>query len=78
MPRPHPIVIPQPLQRLRQPFDHPDWIFELKHAGFRALAYIDHHSCNLISRNGNVFGSFRDLDALLPGDILVRSVSRSP
>jgi len=28
-----------PLTRLREPFDHPDWIFEIKHDGFRGLAY---------------------------------------
>jgi hypothetical protein len=28
------------LTLVRQPFDHPDSLFELKHDGFRALAYI--------------------------------------
>jgi len=27
--------------RIAAPFDHQDWIFELKHDGFRALAYIE-------------------------------------
>ena len=27
------------LTLVRQPFDHPDFLFELKHDGFRALAY---------------------------------------
>jgi hypothetical protein len=30
-----------PLARLHAPFDHPDWIFELKYDGWRALAYIE-------------------------------------
>jgi bifunctional non-homologous end joining protein LigD len=32
---------PMPLRRVREPFDHRDWIFELKYDGFRALAYLD-------------------------------------
>jgi ATP-dependent DNA ligase len=30
-----------PLVRLPEPFDHPDWVFELKHDGFRAVAHIE-------------------------------------
>jgi hypothetical protein len=30
-----------PLGRIRHAFDYPDWLFELKYEGFRALAYID-------------------------------------
>ena len=30
-----------PLARLPEPFDHPDWIFELKYDGFRALAHLE-------------------------------------
>jgi hypothetical protein len=29
---------PMPLIRIPSAFDHADWIFELKHDGFRALA----------------------------------------
>ena len=42
----HPIYMRPPqmetaqLTLVRQPFDHPDFLFELKHDGFRALAYI--------------------------------------
>jgi len=36
---------PDQLTLVRQPFDPPDFLFELKHGGFRALAYIsDGHS----------------------------------
>jgi ATP-dependent DNA ligase len=31
---------PMTLGRRKQPFNHDDWIFELKYDGFRALAYI--------------------------------------
>jgi ATP-dependent DNA ligase len=36
-----PGVRPMPLLRVADAFDHPDWRFELKHDGFRALAHID-------------------------------------
>lgn len=39
------------LRLVKEPFDHPDYIFELKHDGFRALVYLQNHECNLISRN---------------------------
>jgi bifunctional non-homologous end joining protein LigD len=41
-----------------EPFDHPDWLFELKLDGFRALAYIEGHHCRLFSRRGHVFKSW--------------------
>jgi bifunctional non-homologous end joining protein LigD len=50
-----------PLKRHKDPFSHPDWLFELKHDGFRALAYVDNGVCRLVSRNGNAFGSFNVL-----------------
>jgi bifunctional non-homologous end joining protein LigD len=34
------------------PFDHADWLFELKYDGFRALAVIEHGRAQLLSRNG--------------------------
>jgi bifunctional non-homologous end joining protein LigD len=68
---PLPCIIPARLSRLRDPFDHADWIFEIKHDGFRGLAYIDDGKAWLVSKNGNVFKSFAGLcDGLassLPG-----------
>src|SRR5215469_702344 len=52
-----------PLARLRAPFDHSDWLFELKYDGFRALAYVTPERCELISRKGNVYKSFSALSA---------------
>jgi len=52
-----------PLARLHAPFDHPNWLFELKYDGFRALAYVTPQRCELISRKGNVYKSFRTLSA---------------
>ena len=34
------------------PFDHPDWIFELKWDGYRAIATIATGHVSLLSRNG--------------------------
>ena len=52
-----------PLARLHAPFDHDDWIFELKYDGWRALAYVEGGQCQLISRNGNAFKRFGELGA---------------
>jgi bifunctional non-homologous end joining protein LigD len=43
------------------PFDHTEWLFELKYDGFRSLAVIEHGRARLISRNGHPFASFVDL-----------------
>ena len=52
---------PMPLQRRSLPFDDPDWIYELKMDGFRALAIVKHGRAQLISRNGHPFASFSAL-----------------
>jgi bifunctional non-homologous end joining protein LigD len=56
-----PQFTPMPLGRSRAPFSHPDWIFELKWDGFRALALSDKDGVRLVSRNGNIFKSFPEL-----------------
>jgi bifunctional non-homologous end joining protein LigD len=57
------IPVFQPLQVVRKPrpFNGSDWLFELKYDGFRALAYLDHGRCRLVSRNGHPFASFVEL-----------------
>jgi bifunctional non-homologous end joining protein LigD len=52
---------PMPLSRKPAPFDHPEWVFELKYDGFRSLAVIQNGRCQLISRNGHPFNSFDTL-----------------
>ena len=75
-----PSVIPMRLLRLPEPFDHPDFLFEPKLDGFRALAHVRGHRCELVSRNGHVFRSWPQLSeeiahalrtpsALLDGEI---------
>jgi bifunctional non-homologous end joining protein LigD len=44
-----------------EPFDHPDWLFELKYDGFRAMAYIKGGRAKLISRKGNAYEPFAPL-----------------
>lgn len=39
------------LRLVKEPFDHPDYLFELKHDGFRAIAYLQNGECKLVSRN---------------------------
>ena len=68
------------LARSLAAFDDPDWLFELKHDGFRSLAYIENGQCRLVSRHRNTYKSFetlsRDLaklwatNAILDGEIV--------
>jgi bifunctional non-homologous end joining protein LigD len=51
--------------RIAAPFDHNDWVFELKHDGFRAVAYIEDGSCRLISRKQIQYKSFTHMSAAL-------------
>src|SRR2546428_11579265 len=41
---------PMPLLKRAAPFDDPEWIFELKYDGFRALAVIEHGRANPLYR----------------------------
>jgi bifunctional non-homologous end joining protein LigD len=70
-----------PLARLHAPFDHPDWIFEPKLDGFRAVAYVENGAARLVSRKANTYRSFPLLtaaigtalsghDAVLDGEIV--------
>jgi bifunctional non-homologous end joining protein LigD len=57
------MVIPSPIRLgyTSLPFDHEDWLFELKYDGFRALAVIENGQCQFLSRNLN---PLRGLDTL--------------
>src|SRR6202165_262762 len=61
---------PMPLSRRPAPFDHPEYVFELKYDGFRSLAVIHGGRTELISRNGHPFNSFDILRKAMtaPGD----------
>jgi bifunctional non-homologous end joining protein LigD len=62
---PPPLFHPAELVRRRAPFDDEQFIFELKHDGFRSLAYIESGQCRLVSRRCNVYKSFRSLSSSL-------------
>src|SRR6185369_16246100 len=52
---------PMPLLRRPLPFDHPEFLFELKYDGFRSLCVIHNSRAEFVSRNGNSFKSFETL-----------------
>jgi len=54
------------LTRIAAPFDHPDFVFELKYDGFRCLTYISESHCDLVSsRSSNQYKSFDSLKTAL-------------
>jgi len=54
--------IGSPLTSLKEPIGHPNWIYELKHYGFRGVLYVDREQAWLVSRKGK---KFRQFDPLL-------------
>src|SRR2546427_1627894 len=60
---------PMPLLKRPLPFDHPDWIFELKYDGFRSLAIVEQGRGQLVSRNGHPFASFAELGKQIVGSL---------
>jgi bifunctional non-homologous end joining protein LigD len=93
--RPSPIVpnLPKftPIIPVRRPdiFDSSDWVYEIKHDGFRALAYLEAGRCRLVSRKGNEMKRFDDLavaiakelkvsNAVLDGEIVAVDESGMP
>ena len=47
-----PKLSPMDLLQVSAPFDDPDFLYEVKFDGFRALAYVDAGHCELVSRKG--------------------------
>jgi ATP-dependent DNA ligase len=89
MPRVQPITP----SRRKEPFDHSDWLFDVKYDGFRAVCYLQRGRCNLISWRGNVFTQFDDLgdqlaaalrqvadldEAILDGEVVVTDTTGRP
>ena len=67
--------------RTKEPFDDPEWLFDFKYDGFRALCYLEQDYCRLISRKGNLMSRFAGLgkkiaasldvdDAILDGEVV--------
>ncbi len=80
------VAIPENIQPMKatlvdEPFDDPDWLYEVKWDGYRAIATINKGEVNLISRNNKTFNdkfySIYNLlqkwkiNAVLDGEILV-------
>ena len=76
-----PKMTPMDLIQLPTPFDDPDFLFEVKFDGFRALAYVDDGHCELVSRKGHTYKRFNELaegiatdlnttNAILDGEIV--------
>jgi bifunctional non-homologous end joining protein LigD len=55
----------------KKPFDDPDWLFDVKYDGFRALYYIETGHNRLISRNGNLLTRFDALGGALAAELNV-------
>jgi bifunctional non-homologous end joining protein LigD len=54
VPAPMPSVIrPMLATPIAKPFDDPEWLFEIKWDGYRAVAFIDDNIVRLVSRNQN-------------------------
>jgi hypothetical protein len=65
---------PMPLGQRREPFDHPDWFFELKYDGFRALLAIGSRRPEFISRNANNADAVSDLALFIDRELDAHAV----
>ena len=81
----------QPIAPIRrpEPFDHPEWVFDVKYDGFRGLCYLEQRRCRMISRNGNPMIRFASLgeqiaasldvgDAILDGEVVAADETGRP
>jgi bifunctional non-homologous end joining protein LigD len=73
----------------KEAFDDPDWLFDFKYDGFRALYYIEPGHYRLISRNGNLLTRFDELgsalaaefevdDAIIDGEVIAADETGRP
>ena len=69
-PAPFPNSLPPMMASVREPFSHPDWLFEPKLDGIRAVAHVSAGEARLYSRRGT------DLTATYPG--LVAALAAQP
>lgn len=67
------VPTPMPLARRRVPFDDPDWCFELKYDGFRALALVTPTDVTFVSRRGHPYKQFGALATALRRELRVRT-----
>ncbi len=64
-----PKIAPMELIQIPAPFDDPDFLYEVKFDGFRALAYLDDGHCELVSRKGHVYRRFAELCRSIAADL---------
>ncbi len=73
-------VKPMKATLVDEPFDDPDWLYEVKWDGYRAVAFIDKKGAELISRNNIPFDKYYpinktlkdwQLNAVIDGEIVV-------
>jgi hypothetical protein len=62
-----------PLEQRAEPFDDPEWIFEPKLDGYRALAVLEAGRVRLVSRRGREFKSYPTLASALANEISAKS-----
>ena len=63
------IPSPMPVAQQAQPFDDPNWVYEIKHDGFRAMALIEGRHCWFVSRKKQKLYGFRDLATALVREV---------
>jgi bifunctional non-homologous end joining protein LigD len=68
-----PQIRPMVLARAKEAFDHPEWLFEPKLDGLRALAYVDAGECRLVSRKKHIYKSFQPLCAAIAQGLKVEN-----
>jgi bifunctional non-homologous end joining protein LigD len=84
-----PKITPLVLKRRAAAFDNPDYLYDLKYDGFRALLEIDGAGARLVSRNRNRFKHMdalaavlakrlRITDAILDGELISADASGRP
>ena len=85
LPRVQPIA---PIRRT-EPFDDPNWVFDVKYDGFRGICYLERGCCRMVSRNGNPMIRFAGLgeriaasldvgDAILDGEVIAADETGRP
>jgi bifunctional non-homologous end joining protein LigD len=58
-------IYPMLAMAIEKPFDNPDWLFEIKWDGYRAVAFIDNGRVRFVSRNQNdLTGQYSELSTL--------------
>ena len=84
-----PRVQPIAPTRRPEPFDDPEWVFDLKYDGFRGICYLEQGRCRMMSRNGNLMSRFAGLgdqiaasldvgDAIIDGEVFAPDETGRP